>query len=205
MKVMSFAPSVFSRAILFLGSPFIELNVPPKRIFPSPWSEMLQTMLSAPVPGSKEASIVPSGRRRTILLEGEPLNDVKSPPHRIRPSGCRLRAKTVKSNPASGVNVASKLPSLFNRAIRLRFTPFTWPNPPPMMIFPSGWSTIDVTVPFKPVPVLNVGSIEPSTLRRVSQRTTEPLYVLKFPPTIALPSSWRAMAQICKLNPVPVR
>ena len=111
---------------------------------------------------------------------------------RIFPSDCSaifpLRVSLV---PEAGVNAVSTLPSALSRARLRRARPLMLWKAPATSTRPSGWSRSWLTVPpaLRPTPGLNVGSREPSTLRRASAKGETPGVTKNCePPMITLPS-----------------
>ena len=81
---------------------------------------MDQTVPSAPNPGLKVVSNEPSLFRRAMRWRSVPLNEVKLPPMRMRPSGCSASAEMKSFGPLLGAtrNEVSGVPLLVSRAIR---------------------------------------------------------------------------------------
>ena len=87
--------------------------------------------------------------------------------------------------------------------MRGRNTPSTSVKPPPMTIFPSACSAIDVTASFVPKPGSNVGSMLPSLFSRAIPPRRSPPKLLKLPPTRIRPSACTASADTHESAPWP--
>ena len=134
-----------------------------------------------------------------------PLALVNVPPTTILPSACTASARTAPSfAPPGGLNVVSKLPSAFKRAIRTRFVLFTTVNSPPITILPSGCTATANTGPFTPAPGLVSESTAPFVFNTTKFARGTPLNVVNEPPSAILPSGRTAAAKIGLSGPDPV-
>ncbi len=156
---------------------------------------MLLILPLNPVPVTNVSSKVPSELRRarsTTVLD--PYSE-KTPPTMIFPSDWRARACTCSKAvdgslkpPGGTAKVVSMLPSAFNRAINGVELPLYEIKAPPAIILSSGWTRSTRGLVLKLVPELNDESTVPSGLRRVKIGMDWPLYVVKTPVTMTLPS-----------------
>ena len=94
-----------------------------------------------------------------------------------------LSAFTLLFAPVPGSNVASSVPSAFNRAKRFRDTPLRVVNAPASITRPLPRSPTLKTGPFAPNPLLKFTSSVPSTFSRVMPFFVSPANVVKAPPT----------------------
>lgn len=98
-------------------------------------------VLLAPICELKLLSIVPSGASLTIRLAAFPLKVVKLPPITIFPSGWIAPEVVQELNPEPGLKEASKLPSVFRRAMWFIGDPLNTVKAPAAINFPSDWAT----------------------------------------------------------------
>jgi hypothetical protein len=130
-----------------------------------------------------------------VLAARPGVSEVNWPPTRILPSDCSAIALTLELG--DGSKVVSSVPSALSRSrfsrcvaevVRAGVTEL---NVPPTRILPSGWSSTTPTWPS--MLGLNSESIVPLGLRRAMWFRVSPPIVVKAPPTMTLPSAWRAV------------
>ena len=111
---------------------------------------------------------------------------------------------TVELKPVPVLKEVSFVPSLFNLIILFSATLLKLLNVPPIIIFPSVWTTIvlicEVEYP-KPVPTLNEVSFDPSLFNLIILFSVIPLKFVNEPPTIIFPSACSAVAETALPKP----
>ena len=181
-------------------------------IFPAGSIRSDRTRAFGPVPSAlKPVSIEPFGFNRAMPLSATPLTVVKSPLNRMRPLPSTPTERTAPFAPVIGVNVASTLPSRFNRAMRLRAMPLMVVKSPATITRPSaGWIATAYTGLSAPEPGSNDTSSEPSRFNRAIRPRTTPLMLVNCPPMTVRPSSvgwaelvWIARANTASSGPLP--
>jgi len=125
-----------------------------------------------------------------VIPEFEP------PPIIIFPSFCILHAKIELDAPVPTLNVGSKLPFVFNLAIRFIFVPLIEVKSPPIIIFPSFWIAIVFIELDAPDPTLKVRFKLPSVFNLAIRFIVVPLIEVKSPPIIIFPSFWIEIVRI---------
>ena len=133
-------------------------------------------------------SIEPSVFNLIILFADEPLYVSKVPTTSILPSDWIFIPLTPPSNPVPILNVLSIEPSVFNLTINLRARLLYDVNEPPTTNLPSDCCWIENGTLLNPVPILNVLSIVPLVFNLMILFLVVPLYEVKLPPIIILPS-----------------
>ena len=146
LNAASMLPLACSRAMRDRAAPAIFAKEPPTRMRSSPCTARADTVPSAF--GLKVRSTLPSELSRPIRLRVCAPSAVKVPPTMIFPSLCKAIAST-EPVPALAptLNVVSRVPSAFKRAIRIRDCPPTVLKLPPTRILPSGCTSSESTLP----------------------------------------------------------
>ena len=178
----------------------MDVKPPPIRMFlPLPWTVMAKTLPLGP--GLKVRSREPSALMRARLETAYPVVDplgasrVNVPPMRIWLFETSAIASMLEF--VLGLKAPSSVPSGFRRAMLPLAMPSTELNEPPMMILPSGCTTIAWTGPLTVAP--NVESSEPFALSLARKFWVEPAMLRKVPPTSTCPFGRTAVVKTVPL------